>query len=193
MLQDCLQYTVILVVFTTLNSWSWEKQIHYVIGGCSKLDQFSYYNLPAHQPVELLHTVYSNRLRTGWKYKCNCTATATVCCSYSCTDIALGKFFVLQCAVHTVVQTLYWENSFIYSVMFTHFYRHCIGPILSSTVCCSYSCTDIALGEFFHLQSAVHTVVQTLHWENSFIYSVLFIQLYRNCIGRILSSTVCCS
>jgi len=59
-------------------------------------DQFSYYILPAHQPVELLHAVYSNRLWTEWKYKCNCTATATVCCSYSCTDTALGEFLHLQ-------------------------------------------------------------------------------------------------
>jgi len=63
-------------------------------------DQFSYCILPAHQQVELLHTVYSDRLRTEWKYNCNCTVTATVRSSHNCTDTALGEFFHLQCGFH---------------------------------------------------------------------------------------------
>ena len=51
-------------------------------------DQFSYYIL--------LHTVYTDRLRTEWKYSCNCTVTATVRCSHCGTDTALGEFFHLQ-------------------------------------------------------------------------------------------------
>ena len=116
-----------------------------------------------------------------------------MCCSYSCTDTALGELFVLQCAVHTVVQTLHWGNCLFYSVLFIQLYRHCTGGIFCCTVCCSYSCTDTVLGELFVLQCAVHTVVRTVYWGNCLFYSVLFIQLYRHCIGRIVCSTVCCS
>ena len=74
------------------------KQPLYVIGRCS-LRSVSYFILPAHQRVELLHTVYSDRLWTEWKYKCKCTVTATVRCSYNCTDSALGEFFDRQCGL----------------------------------------------------------------------------------------------
>jgi hypothetical protein len=64
-------------------------------------DQFSYFILPAHHHVELLHTVYSDRLWTEWKYKCKCKVTATVRCSHSCTDTALGNFLHLKTWVPT--------------------------------------------------------------------------------------------
>jgi len=58
--------------------------------------QFSYFIPPAHQHVELLRTVYTDRLRTERKQVCKCTATARVRFSHKCTDTALGEFFDIQ-------------------------------------------------------------------------------------------------
>jgi len=40
--------------------------------------------------------VYTDRLRTEWKYKRKCTVTANMHSSDNCTDTALGEFFDLQ-------------------------------------------------------------------------------------------------
>ena len=73
-------------------------------------DQSSYYILPTHQHAELLHTVYTDRLRTEWKYSCNSTMLATVRCSHCCTDTALGEFFHLQCGFQLQTQDLTLTN-----------------------------------------------------------------------------------
>jgi len=59
--------------------------------------KISNFILPAHKPVQLLHTVYTDRLWTERKYKCKCTANAILCCSHNCTDTAVTEFMHLKC------------------------------------------------------------------------------------------------
>jgi len=59
--------------------------------------QFSNFILLAHKPVELLHTVRTDRFRTEWNYKYNFTTNDTKRCSYNCTDTTLGEFFHPKC------------------------------------------------------------------------------------------------
>jgi hypothetical protein len=78
-------------------------------------DQVSYFILPAHETVELLHTVYSDRLWTEWKYNCKYTATATVCSSQNCTDTSLGEFFDPECGFQLQIHHLILTNeAYIY-------------------------------------------------------------------------------
>jgi len=79
-----------LSVFTTMECYNCAKTA-FMWSVAVLPDQFSNLILRAHQPVELLHTVYSDRLWTEWKYKCKCTVTATVRCSYNYTDIAISQ------------------------------------------------------------------------------------------------------